>query len=219
MIRLFVCDDHLLVREGLAQLISHYPELLVAGQASNGEELLNLCGNQTADVILTDLNMPGIHGIPLLNALKQLDHGLKILVLSMSGEGSVVARTLKAGASGFVSKESAFSILHMAIQAVAANEIFIDPSLAHGLMVNQSQFAKPGIECLTDREREVLSFIATGMPLKQVANAMHLSPKTVSTHKINLMKKLDIPNNSILFRFAFEHHTALSTEALETEKI
>lgn len=201
MIRLLFADDHAIVRAALVQALSAEPDLQVVAQAASAQETLDLATVLSVDAVLLDLNMPGAKGVSLLEALLELRPGLPVLVLSMHNERPIVERVLRAGASGYVAKDSQMAVLLRAIREVAAGRRFVDPALqdAEGVL----SLAAPGEpETLSQRERQVLDLIASGLRLGAIAERLHVSAKTVSTHKMRLMHKLRISNNADLMRHA-----------------
>ena len=206
-IDVIVTDDHSIVRSGLRQLLSSAPNLRVAGEAADGHALLELLRHTGADVVLLDLSMPGLSGVDLIKRL-QLDHpDLPVLVLSMHVEAQIVARVLRAGAAGYVTKDCEPTALIGAVSKVAAKGRYIDPALVDSVVFHGA--LNPGSdsphEQLSPRELQVLERIAAGQPLGQIADALHLSPKTVSTHKMRLMQKLALQTNADLLKYALRH--------------
>jgi len=201
VIRLLFADDHAIVRAALVQALSAEPDLQVVAQAASAQETLERAAVLSVDAIVLDLNMPGAKGVSLLEALLELRPGLPVLVLSMHNERPIVERVLRAGAAGYVAKDSQMAVLLQAIREVAAGRRFVDPALedAEGAL----SLAAPGEpEPLSQRERQVLDLIASGLRLGAIAERLHVSAKTVSTHKMRLMHKLRISNNADLVRHA-----------------
>lgn len=205
MIHLIIADDHAIVRAGLKQIFATTKDIVVAGEASQSSELLALWRQIPFELLLLDMTMPGVSGIELIRCLHNEKPALPILVLSMHNEGQIVARALKAGAAGYVIKDSEPEILLAAIRKVAAGGKFIDPALVDTMIFNGSRNDDIPQERLTERELQVLKSIAAGAPLGQIAAQLHRSPKTISTHKMRLMQKLDIDNNADLIRYATKH--------------
>lgn len=207
MIRILLADDHAIVRNGLRQIMAGTPDIVVAGEATNGAEVLALVKTLDFDLLLLDMNMPGpgLSGLDLVGRLQAGDAPPKILVLSMHNELHLVSRTLKAGVHGYVTKDSDQEVLIAAIRKVAAGGRFIDPSLVDEMVFNNGGGDVPPHETLSDREFQILRMLAEGQSLLSVAQALHLSDKTVSTHKARLMQKLDIHSNAHLVRYAIQH--------------
>jgi DNA-binding NarL/FixJ family response regulator len=205
MIRIILADDHAIVRGGLKQIIATTRDIVVVSEATQGSEVLEQWGKIPFDLLLLDMTMPGPCGIELIKRLHEEKPALPILVLSMHNEGPIIARALKAGAAGYVTKDSEPEILLSAIRKVAAGGKFIDPALVETMIFNTGDDADLPHDILSDRELQVLKLIAAGGPLGNIAEQLHVSPKTVSTHKMRLMQKLGIDNNADLIRYASRH--------------
>lgn len=202
MIRLMIADDHAIVRGGLKQIFATTSDIVVVSEASQSSELLEQWEITPCELLLLDMNMPGFSGVELVQRLHEKDPVRPIVILSMHNEGQIVARALKAGASGYVTKGSEPEILLAAIRKVAGGGKFIDPSLVETMVFNSGSDEENHFNILSKRELQVLKMIATGATLSSVAEQLHLSPKTVSTHKMRLMQKLGIDNNADLIRYA-----------------
>ncbi len=200
-----IADDHGLVRSGLRQLIESVDNLRVSGEAANGEELLALLRRVPANLVLLDMAMPGPSGIELIQRLRDQRSDLPILVLSMHNEGQIVARALKSGAAGYITKDCHPDTLLGAVRKVLAGGRFIDPALVDSVVFNATAGESERHEQLSPRERQILGMISNGLPLGDIADRLHLSPKTVSTHKMRLMQKLDLRNNADLLKYALRH--------------
>ncbi|RZS58282.1 response regulator [Sphaerotilus mobilis] len=199
MIRVVLADDHAILRAGLAELFAAQPDMAVIGQAGSAETLVEVLRREPPDVLLLDLNMPGESGPVLLGRIRQLWPSLPVLVLTMHGSPSIVQRSLEQGARGFLSKGCDIQTLMTAVRKLAAGERFVESALAQRMVLDG-----PGDDevRLTRREQEVLALIVAGMRLGDIADRLFLSAKTVSTHKMNLMRKLDVDNNADLIRLA-----------------
>ena len=195
MIRLLVADDHKIVRDGLKRILAATPDLQVADEAASGDEALRLVRSNDYEVAVLDMSMPGLAGIDLIKRLKLEKPKLKLLVLSMHGEAQYAARALKAGASGYLNKDSAAEQLVGAIRKIAAGGVHISEAAAVGLLTTGQ---------LSDRELEILRLIAGGLSPTEVAEKLHLSVKTVSTHKTNIQQKLGVSSTAELVRYALE---------------
>lgn len=204
MIRILLTDDHAIVRNGLKQIFAGYPDLEVVGEASNGAEVLDLVRKLKFDLLLLDMTMPGISGADLIRRLRAENPSIKILVLSMHNESQIVSRALKAGAAGYVTKDSDQEILITAIRKIAAGNKFIDPALVDAMVFEGSSEDAPH-DVLSERELQVLQMLASGQSLAAIADSLHLSAKTISAHKAHLMQKLGIDNNADLMRYAIKH--------------
>jgi DNA-binding NarL/FixJ family response regulator len=205
MIKLLIADDHAIVRSGLKQLIALTTDIEVEAEANNGAEIQDLLRQGDYDCLLLDLTMPGICGTDLVARISVQFPNLKILVLSMHNEAQVAARAIKAGALGYITKDSSPDKLLSAIRKVANGGRYIDPLLAEELAFyaispeRRSPHAR-----LTDREYEVFIRLATGMGVNDIAAQLAISNKTVSTHKQRMMEKMNFINISDLVRYAVD---------------
>jgi DNA-binding NarL/FixJ family response regulator len=206
MIRVLIADDHVIVRSGLKQLFGLMGDITVAGEATNGDEVLEVLQHDTFDLILLDLTMPGISGVNLIGRIRTYNPNLPILILSMHNELQIVKRVLQAGASGFVTKGSAQDTLMSAIRKVAAGGRFVDPTVAEQMLFEKpvKGDASPH-ERLSERELQILKLFAKGKGINEIAEELFISNKTVSTHKARLMQKLNFQNNAELVRYAADH--------------
>ena len=206
MIRVLVADDHTIVREGLKQILAKSGDLLVAGEATNGNDVLKMVREQEWDVLVTDMSMPGRNGIELIKLVKEARPKLPLLVLSMYGEEQYAVRAIRAGASGYLNKESASEQLVAAIRKIASGGVHVSPAVAEALFnnVRGGQNTLPH-EQLSDREFQVLQLIADGLSVTAIASQLNLSPKTVSTHKARILEKMHMTNQAELIRYAIEH--------------
>jgi len=205
MISIVVADDHKIVREGLIRLLELREDFTVVGEASNGEEAVRLVLEKCPDVVLMDIDMPKLSGIDATRQLEKAGSRSKVLVLSMHDSSAYVEEVLRAGASGYVVKNSASKDVHSAIDAVRAGASYLPPVIAHKVVeaiVRPRESRPSGISLLTGREREVLEWIAEGLSSKEIAAELGVSLKTIDSHRSNLMEKLDIHKVSGLVRFA-----------------
>ena len=206
MIRVVIADDHTILREGLRQLLGASADVEVVAEAADGHEVLARVRNLDFDVLLLDMSMPGKSGIELIKQVKAEKPKLRVLVLSMHEEKQYAVRAIKAGASGYVTKDSAGTQLVTAIRRVAGGGAFITAEVAEQLALG----AMPDAEIaphgrLSDREFEVLRLLVAGHTVTETAAMLNLSGKTVSTHKARLMEKLGIDNQADLVRYAMKH--------------
>lgn len=211
MIRVLVADDHAIVREGLKQILTKSGDLEVAGEAANGNDVLKMVRDQKWDVLVTDMSMPGRNGLELIKLVKSACPKLPVLVLSMYGEEQFAVRAIRAGASGYLNKESASDQLVSAIRKIAGGGVYVSPAVAEALLRNVRDgdtVHKQPHELLSDRELQVLQLIAAGKSVTEIAAALSLSPKTVSTHKARLMEKMRMTNQAELIRYAMAHGLA-----------
>ncbi|HET9351262.1 MAG TPA: response regulator transcription factor [Burkholderiales bacterium] len=202
MIRVLVADDHSIVRDGLKRILAATPDLQVTGEAAGGDEALALVKANDYDVVMLDMSMPGLSGIDLIKRLKLERPKLKILVLSMHGESQYAARVLKAGAAAYLSKDSAAGVLLNALRKVAAGGVHIGDAAAASLLQAGD---KPPHESLSDREFEVMRLLVEGLGPTEIGERLHLSVKTVSTHKTRILDKLGLGSTAELVRYAMEH--------------
>jgi DNA-binding NarL/FixJ family response regulator len=204
MIRLLIADDHMLMRSGLKQLFALQTDMRVSGEAVNGAEVLASLQQATFDLLLLDLNMPGISGADLIARVKAHRPDLPILVLSMHDRPQVAAQVLKAGAKGFITKDCDPEVLLAAIRQVAAHGNYIDPAIASQMAFATTE-RRAGHNRLSDRELVVLRLLTQGLAVKEIGDQLAISGKTVSTHKARLMEKLGTPSMADLMRYAIEH--------------
>ena len=209
MIRILVADDHTIVREGLKQILAKHSDLQVAGEAANGNDVLRLIRDGRDgqwDVLVTDMSMPGRNGLELIKLVKQAQPALPVLVLSMYDEDQYAVRAIRAGASGYLNKESASEQLVSAIRKVAAGGVYASAAVTQALFstLRNNRGAQPH-EQLSDRELQVLQMIAAGKSITEIAELLSLSPKTVSTHKSRMLEKMNMSNQAELIRYAIEH--------------
>ncbi|MFN0038980.1 MAG: response regulator [Burkholderiales bacterium] len=205
MIRLLLADDHQLVREGIKQILSSVADLEIAAEAADGDEALFLVKERNFDLALLDMSMPGLSGISLIKRLKLEKPELRILVLSMHAENQYAARALKAGASGYLTKDAASAQLVGAIRKIAAGGIYITEGAAQGLLAaSGSEHAMPHTR-LSDREFEIFRLLAEGLGPTHIAERLHLSVKTVSTHKTRILEKMNLTGGAEIVRYALEH--------------
>jgi len=206
VIRILVADDHAIVREGLKQIVSEMPDMVVAGEASDGEEVLKEVQEDNYDVVLLDISMPGRSGLEVLKELKSQRAGLPVLMLSIHPEEQYAVRALRAGASGYLTKASAPAELVAAIRKAAVGGKYVTSSLAQKLASELTLDAsEPPYRNLSDREYQVLCMIASGKAIKEIAEDMLLSAKTVSTYRSRVLAKLRLKSNAELVRYAIEN--------------
>ena len=202
MIRVLIADDHKIVRDGLKGILAATADLQVAAEAASGDEALALVKANDYDVVMLDMSMPGLSGIDLIKRLRIERPKLRILVLSMHGEQQYAARALKAGASGYLNKDSAADMLVGTIRKIAAGGVHITEAAAATLLQSSD---KPPHEALSDREFEVLRLLAEGLGPTEIGEKLHLSVKTVSTHKTRILEKLGLGSTAELVRYALDN--------------
>jgi DNA-binding NarL/FixJ family response regulator len=207
MIRIVIADDHAIVRQGLRQLLAIAPDLELAGEAKDGWEVLERIRAGGFELLLTDLSMPGPSGVDLVKRVHDEVPRLPVLVLSMHDEAQIATRAIKAGARGYLTKDSEPETLLAAIRKVAGGGHYIDPELASRLVFGREGDGEGRAPhaCLSDREYQVFLLLARGMSINDIAADLHLSAKTVSTHKFRLMLKMRFESLSELVRYALRH--------------
>ena len=206
MIRVVIADDHTILREGLRQLLSAAPDIDAVGEAADGHEVLARVRSLEFDVLLLDMSMPGKSGIELIKQVKSEKPKLRVLVLSMHEETQYAVRAIKAGASGYLTKDSAGTQLVTAIRKVAAGGAFISAEVAEQLALGAMPDGDgPPHTRLSDREFEVFQRLVAGESVTDIAASLNLSGKTVSTHKARLLEKLGVHNQADLVRYAMKH--------------
>ena len=199
MIKILIADDHAIVREGLKQIVSETTDIAVKGEAINGQQVIELVRTNDWDVVLLDIAMPGRGGIDTLKQLKLEKPTLPVLVLSMYPEEQYAVRALKAGASGYLTKESAPEELIAAIQKVSHGGKYISSSLAEKLAIGVGkEIEKPLHEKLSDREYQVVLMLASGKTVKEIADELSLSIKTISTNRARALRKMGMKTNAEL---------------------
>jgi DNA-binding NarL/FixJ family response regulator len=207
MIRVVIADDHQILREGLKQLLQAAGDLDVVGEAADGYEVIERVRHLVFDVLLLDMSMPGKSGVELIKQVKTEKPKLRVLVLSMHEEHQYAVRAIRAGASGYLTKESAASQLVAAIRKVAGGGAFITAEVAERLAQEAMPHAEgPAHTTLSDREFEVFRMLVNGVSVGDIAARLHLSAKTISTHKARLMEKLGVETNVELVHYALRHH-------------
>ena len=209
MIKILVADDHAIVREGLKQIVRETSDMEVAGEAADGRQVVQMVANDDWDVVLLDIGMPGKSGMDILKELKAERPGLPVLMLSMYPEEQYAVRALKAGASGYLTKESVPDELINAIRKVSAGGKYVSSSLAEKLAYDlEADVEKPVHETLSDREYQVMIMIANGETIKDIADNLCLSIKTISTYRSRILEKMRMKNNAELMHYAIKHKLA-----------
>ena len=205
MIRLFVADDHTIFREGLKQMLAEESDFKIVGEATNGDELLAQLGSSPCDIVLLDLTMPGRSGISLLREIAS-NENWRVIVLSMHEEDQYIVEALKAGAAGYVTKNSALEQLILAIRKVVKGEMFVSAAASQSLIRQARAPSEPLPHTrLTPREREVFDRLVLGRKMSDIARELGLSIKTASTHKTNLLHKMKSETTADLVRYALRH--------------
>ncbi len=207
MIKILIADDHAIVREGLKQIVADTSDMIVTAEASDGHEVLALLSKNNYDVVVLDMAMPGLTGLDILKQIKRETPKLPVLILSVHPEEQYAVRSLKAGASGYLTKESAPDELITAIRKVSMGGKYIPSSLAEKLAFELEVDAeKPPHKTLSDREFQVMCMIAKGRTIKNIAEELFLSPKTVSTYRFRILEKMKMKSNEELTHYARNNH-------------
>lgn len=206
MLRILVADDHTIVREGLKQILSGTSDIVVAGEASDGNQVLDRVRKGGYDLVLLDIAMPGMSGLEVLKQIKSERPQLPVLMLSMYPEEQYAVRTLKAGASGYLTKESAPEELIAAIRKVFMGGKYVTSSLAEKLASYlETASERPAHELLSDREYQVMIMIASGKTVKNIAEELSLSVKTISTNRSRALRKLGMKTNAEVTYYAIKN--------------
>jgi DNA-binding NarL/FixJ family response regulator len=208
-LRIFLADDHAVVREGLKALINTQHDMRVIGEAGDGQTAWHQARDCQPDVVVLDISMPNMNGMQVTVQLKRDCPNLKVLVLSVHEEPIYLRELLAVGAAGYILKHAAADTLIHAIRVVAAGGIYLDPAMARHVITHFVRVPPAAGEAvggeLSEREREVVQYIAQGYSYKDIAAKLALSAKTVDTYRIRALKKLGLPNRAALVRYALEH--------------
>lgn len=205
MIEILIADDHAIVREGLKQIVAETSDIVVTDEASTGHEVLDKVRDNDYDVVVLDISMPGGDGLNILKQIKREIPKLSVLVLSIHPEEQYAVRALKAGAAGYLTKESAPDELISAIRRVSTGRKFVSSFLAEKLAFDlESDLEKPLHEILSDREYQVMCMIASGKRAKEIAEELCLSIKTISTYRSRILEKMRMKNNAELTHYAIK---------------
>lgn len=210
MIRVILAEDHNLVRQGIRSLLEKADDIEVVAEAENGQEAINLTGELTPDVLVTDINMPRLNGIQAAEQIRELGLPTRVVILSMHSDETLVRQALRIGVRGYLLKRSVTEELLLAVRAVYRGETFLCPGISEMVMADflARQPRSDGIsdfDRLSPREREILKLIAEGYTNRAIAEAIHVSIKTVEKHRANLMTKLNIQDLAGLIRIALKH--------------
>lgn len=207
-IRVLIADDHAIVREGVRALLTMADDIEVVGEASNGQEAVDLARTLSPDVILMDIAMPGLGGLEATIAIRKENPAARVLVLTQYEDREYIRRFLKIGVSGYVLKKAAGSELTAAIRAVHRGGLVLDPAVAREAMREQASEGSRGgadpYDALTDREKQVLKLVAEGRSNKEVAEMLDISVKTAMSHREHIMQKLDLHSRTDLIKFALQ---------------
>ena len=205
-IQVLLVDDHAIVREGLRRILDEASGMEAGGEAANGTEALKKLRAKKWDVVLLDISMPEQGGIDTLKQIMDMNSGVKVLILSLHAENKYAVQLMKAGASGYLTKDTASELLVEAIRKVAAGKKHISPALAELLLQEcGSDSGQPLHELLSQREHQVLRLLGSGKQVSEVAAAMSLSVKTVSTYRAHILEKMNMKNNAELTFYVVQH--------------
>ena len=200
--KILVADDHTLMRAGLVSLIARLPEMEVVAEAEDGRQALRLVRDLQPDIVLMDIAMPGLNGLEAAERIHGILPAVKIIILSMHASEEYVAQALKAGASGYLLKDAATAELEMALKSVSMGQFYLSPAISRQVVDTMLRGGPTGLDLLTPRQREILQLIAEGKSTREIAETLHLSVKTVETHRAQLMDRLDIHDVAGLIRYA-----------------
>ena len=209
-IRVVLADDHQMVRKGFRALLEKEADIQVIGEAEDGREAMRLVEQMRPDVLVMDLEMPGMSGLEAVRQLKKRSTAVRILILTMHRQTNTILQVLWNGAAGYALKDAAVTDLIEGIRTVYHGEVFLSPTIAAQVVtrlmegLREAEIASP-LDLLTDREREVLLLIAEGYARQEIAKKLSISPKTADTHRANLMRKLDLTNDAALVRLAVRY--------------
>lgn len=207
MIKIIIADDHAIVRQGLKQIVDDTPDMKVIDEASDCQEALDKVLKGNFDVVILDITMPGRGGVDTLKEIKAFKPDLPVLMLSVHPEEQYAMRVLKAGAAGYINKDSAPNELIEAIRKVASGRKYVSMSLAEKLAFSLEQDTdKPIHEILSDREFEVMCKIALGHTVSEIAEELNLSIKTISTYRTRILEKMNFKSNAEITRYAIKNH-------------
>ena len=207
MIEILLVDDHAIVREGLRRIIDDTPGITISAEASTGQDALNLIWKEKYDLVILDISMPGKNGLQTLKEIKKHDAKLPVLMLSMHAEKQYAMRAIKAGASGYLTKESASEQLVSAIRKIVDGRKYISPGVAELLVTDiYHDEDKERHEYLSDREFEIFKLIVRGDSAKTIAENLSISDKTVSTYRSRIMKKMNMKNTADIIHYAIENN-------------
>jgi DNA-binding NarL/FixJ family response regulator len=206
VIRILVVDDHSVVRQGIKQIVADSPDIEIVGEAASGQEALDLVRARAFDVVILDIAMPDRGGLDVLRELKAEKPALKVVVLSMYPEEQYAIRSLRDGASAYLTKGSPPEELILAIRTVASGKRYITPAVADRLATYiEDSSQRPPHETLSDREMEVLVLIGSGKQVSDIAEELNLSTKTVSTYRSRILLKMNMETNAQLIRYSLQH--------------
>lgn len=203
--RIVLADDHAVVRQGFKMILASQADMEVVGEAANGREALTICESLQPDVVVMDVTMPELNGIEATRRIMDASPRTRILALSMHKDSVYVREILRAGARGYLLKDSADTDLLNAVRAIGKGEGYLSPSVSDAVLTDYRKHVTDPIDLLTSREREVLQMIAEGLTNKEIANKLNLSVYTVEAHRGRIMEKLNLHSTGEMVRFAVRH--------------
>jgi len=203
-IKVLIADDHALVREGIKALLKDIPDIEVVGEAGDGEEVINKLEELSPDILLLDISMPKVENISFCEKISLFSSNTKIIILSMHYSEEYVKEALKYGVRGYVLKDSSFSELEIAIKSVFNGEVYLTPKISKILVKDYLEKLEDPLKVLSERQREILKLLAEGYSVKEIANKLGISIKTVEAHKAQIMEKLNIYDLAGLIKFAIK---------------
>ncbi len=204
-IRILLADDHQMVRQGFRLILEALDDLEVIGEAGNGREAVEMAARLRPDVVVMDVTMPELNGIEATRRIRQAEPLTRVLALSVHRDGVYVREIIRAGAEGYILKESADTELIAAVRAVAQGNSYLSPEVAGAVLKDYRKHATNPLDLLTSREKEVLQWIAEGKTNKEIASALNLSVYTIDGHRTRIMEKLGLHSVGELVRFAFRN--------------
>lgn len=206
MLRILIADDHPVVRQGVKQILAEELELQQFGEARNAKEVLENVSRKKWDILILDINLPDMNGLEILRQLKKVHPDLPVLVLTVFDEDQIAIRVLKAGASGFVTKETMPNELIAAVKKIHSGGRYVSPSLAEKLVFNiYSEDEKPVHHRLSNREYQVICLIAAGKSVKQIAEELYLSIQTIRTYRTRILEKMEMSTDAELIHYSLQH--------------
>ena len=206
MIEIYIADDHDIVRKGLSTLINETRDMKLIGEGKNGNDVMNFFTKKSCDVVVLDISMPGKSGLEVLKHIKQINPNLHVLILSIHPENQYAKRMLKAGAEGYLNKNSASTDLIAAIRKIYNGHKYISGNVAEILAEDLMSGNEGNLhDKLSDREFEIMKLIAKGITVSEIAEKLFLSVKTISTHRHHILEKLHLSNNAQIICYALKH--------------
>ena len=205
--RILIADDHAIVREGVKQILKTLPEVCFIDEVSEGNEALSRIRTARYDLVILDISMPGMSGLDVLQSLKAGNIDTRVLILSFHPEEQYAVRAFKLGAAGYISKDSAFEEMAMAIRKIAAGGKFVSPAFAEKLFFTDSELKDKNLhDSLSEREFQVMIMLAKGKTVLEIANEIFISDKTVSTYRARIMDKMEMKKNAELTLYAIRNN-------------